>query len=212
MKRIFILLFSTLFFIVLNINIVSADLTTTSVPDFADDFINPSKSIAKSDNIIYEVEDKQLDSSQITLKKSGSGYVIWRLDDLKYIELGISVFDDSDINLQESITLEVSDDGVSWSKITFKSNSSREMSWNRFVLYAQSEENVKFIKVMINNPTSVPWAIKLDYLELYKFDNIPSNQVEDNTPNTGDNAVIWYILMIITVVAYAKLAVKEKRN
>jgi len=166
-----------------------------SAPTFFDDFSDQSKSEAKSDNIIYEVESSQDNKTIITLNKPGEGYIIWKLEDLAYAKLNVLIFDGHDEKIEDCIKLSSSNDGVSWQSLSYKSELTEISGWDSYVLTAETDAPQKFLKVTINNNSEIAWAVKLDSLELYNSIDKPIK-----TPDTGQNHLWYYILSFSSVL------------
>lgn len=174
-------------------------------PTFFDDFTDHNKSEAKSDNIIYEIDSSQENNTIITLNKPGEGYIIWKLDDLAYAKLGVLVFDGHNEKIESCIKLSSSNDGVSWQSLEYSSNLTTTSEWDSYLLSAETTSPQKFFKVTVTNQSDIAWSVKLDNLELYNSIDKPTN-----TPRTGKNLFLYYILTCGSVFYLNKLKTKRR--
>ncbi|HBL83873.1 MAG: hypothetical protein A2Y17_00160 [Clostridiales bacterium GWF2_38_85] len=183
---------------------VSAEVT------FEDDFTDSTKCVARSSNILFESENPSLNSNRITKQTNDDGYVIWKLDDLAYIELLIAVFESSNPDMNTAIVLETSSDGVSWQQLEYTLGKPSGSGWVNYMITAELEQPSKYIKVILTDTGDVSWSVALEKLRLYSINDIPDNSVGDEsgteTPITGNYSLIFAII-ILAVSAISSIIV-----
>ena len=212
MKKLHFIILSLLFtFAFSSIKITAAEINHPVNPTFFDDFSDATKSVAKSENVIYEPVDPQSDIAYITRSDTKDGYIIWKLEDLAYGELGVIVYDGLGINIKNAVSLEVSTDGESWSNLSFDVTNTGGSEWISFTLSASTKAPVKYIKVVLKDTGNAAWSVKLNGLALYNTTDAPDGSDNSSSPNTGESNENFIILFVsLTGILFISLSFKKQ--
>ncbi|MDD4475353.1 MAG: hypothetical protein PHV95_06105 [Eubacteriales bacterium] len=200
-KYYFIFLSLLITFVFPFIGVTAAEINRPDKPTFYDDFTDETKSVAKSENVIYESVDPQFDTAYITRSDTKSGYIIWKLDDLLYTNLSVVIYNGLDIDILDAVSLEASFDGENWSELEIEASSEGGSEWISYRITAYVKEPVKYVKVNLFDTGNAAWSVKIGNLALYNKADAPSIPDTSGTPNTGESSNEFFMLTISLLVA-----------
>lgn len=202
MKKYYLMILSLFItFVFPFIGVTAAEINRPDNPTFYDDFTDETKSVAKSENVIYESVDPQFDFAYITRSDTKSGYIIWKLDDLFYANLSVVIYNGLDIDILDAVSLEASLDGENWNELEIEASSEGGSEWISYRITAYAKQPVKYLKVNLLDNGNAAWSVKLGNLALYNTTDAPSIPDTSGTPNTGESSNEFFILIISLLVA-----------